>query len=125
LKRPSKTRKPPRQRPHYEEKLRPYRIDKHRPKRPVVIFREDVGNFERVRTISFPKDIYEKETVIPKNPNPSLFTIIKAPVRIIYYLDSNKCFIYDNDKNYLGNFERHDLKRLFSAIGGVLRRTAK
>jgi len=90
-----------------------------------MILREDFGKYEKVTSLSFPSDVYEKETVIPKSPNPNLISIIKSPIRIIYYLDSNKCFAYDNDKNYLGNFERHDLKRLFNAIGGVLKRSRK
>lgn len=89
------------------------------------MFTEDLGNFERVRTVSFPKDIYEKETVIPKNPNPNIITIIKSPIRIIIYKDSGKCFVYDGDKNYLGNFERYDLRRLFNKIGGYLRGSTK
>lgn len=83
---------------------------------------EDMGNYYKTEIISLPTEIEHEINLIPKNKqNPNLIYIIKHPIKIIYYLDNEKCFIYDELGSYLGDLEKHDLKRLFSKIGHVLR----
>jgi len=105
-------------------RIRKYRIDKRHPKRPYIIIGEDLGDGEYIEKLTLP--IVERtQTFIPKNPNPNLFWLWKHPIRIIWYLDTEKGFIFDSDKNFLESFEKHDLKKLYSRIGQLFRAEKK
>jgi hypothetical protein len=99
------------------EKVKRYRIDKRRPKRLEVETHADYGGFLESTKVTFPEETIITKTIIPKETNPDLFWLWKYPIRIVIYLDTEKGFVYDERKNYLGAFEIHDLKKLYSRIG--------
>jgi hypothetical protein len=106
--------------------IRKTKRTKRRIKRPVVLFKEDLGSFERTMKISLPAEmIAVDESVIPKEANPNLFWIMQYPIKIIFYLDTEKGFFYDEHGIFLGKFEKHDLKRLFFKIGTLLKTLKK
>jgi hypothetical protein len=98
-------------------KVRPFRIDKRLPKRTIVETHVDYGSHEEITKFTYPQNTTIEKIFNPKEENPSLFWLWKHPIRIIIYLDTEKGFIYDERKNYLGCFEIHDLKKLYSRIG--------
>jgi ABC-type bacteriocin/lantibiotic exporter with double-glycine peptidase domain len=80
-----------------------------------------MGHYEQVHALRLNQGkLEEQQHMIKHNPNPNLISVFQKRIRIIYYNDTEKCFVYDENKIYLDSLEKHDLKRLFSAIGHVL-----
>jgi hypothetical protein len=104
----------------YIKKLKQHRTRKH-PKRAFATLEIDRGTFDERIILTLPQEATLEKTLIPKETNSLLFWLWKYPVRIIYYLDTEKGFVYDSDKNYAGSFEKHDLKKLYSRIGHLFR----
>lgn len=100
--------------------VRRYRKDKKNPKNTRITITEDVGRFEQKTT--FISEFSRDRTITPKEKNHNLVFILKSPLKIGYYLDSEKCFVWSENGEYLGSLEKYHLKRLFSKIGEVLRR---
>ena len=104
------------------ETLKKCRKTKKRIKRPRIIFHEDLGEYERVMSITLPSEEARiDESLLPKEANPNLFWIMRSPMKIVFYLDTQKCFAYDNQGIYICTLEKHDLKKLFWRIGVLLR----
>ena len=61
------------------------------------------------------------ESLLPKEANPNLFWIMRSPMKIVFYLDTQKCFAYDNQGIYICTLEKHDLRKLFWRIGVLLK----
>lgn len=101
-------------------KVRKYRKDKTYPKNTKVIVIEDLGRFEQVTTLT--SQFKTEKNVQPKQHNPNLIWIYKGEtMKIGYYLDSGRCFVWGKNCEYLGTLHKYDLKRLFSKIGATLR----
>ena len=107
------------------EKERFYRKDKRYPKRADVKIAFDTGISEKVISIRFPEKTEIQETEHEMKHNPNLWKLNLGNVTIVYYLDSDKGFVYDCDGNYCGAFEKHDLKNAFKSIGAFLRYVLK
>jgi ABC-type bacteriocin/lantibiotic exporter with double-glycine peptidase domain len=88
----------------------------------MVTISTDYGHYEQVHALKLsPQGLTEQQHIIKHNPNPNLIGIFKKRINIVYYTDTEKCFVYDENKIWVESLEKHDLKRLFSAIGHVLR----
>ena len=81
----------------------------------------DLGNVEQQIALVFPETSKYINVEIPKEANPNLFKIYFANLKLAWYLDENKGFIYDEDGIYLATLEKHDLKKLFKKIGDLLK----
>ena len=99
--------------------VRKYQKNKTRPKKTTVLIKEDLGRFESIT--KYVMDCSVTESIVPKERNPNLVYLMKTPLKIVYYLDTERCFVYDLSGNYSGEFENKDLKRLFYRIGALLR----
>jgi hypothetical protein len=102
-------------------KTRRYRISKKHPKRPVALMRMDLGQVEQQIAIHFPQNSKYINVEIPKEKNPDLIKIFIGGIKLAWYLDEKKGFIYDENGLYLGAFEKHDLKKAFWKIGQILK----
>jgi hypothetical protein len=71
--------------------------------------------------LTFPENSKHKNVETPKEKNPNLFKIYLGNIKICWYFNGKKGFIYDKNGKYLGRFEKHDLKKLFLKIGQILR----
>ena len=104
-------------------KHRKYRADKRNPKGIEVTIREDLGKVEQTQQYFF-KGTHQGRTK-KKEKNPNLIYLLKSPIKIGYYTNTKKCFVWQQNGLYSGELEKHDLKRLFSAIGHILRKPKK
>ena len=104
------------------ETLKKCRKNKKRIKRPRIIFSEDLGEYERIMSITLPSEEAKiSESLLPKEVNPNLFWVMRTPMKIVFYIDTQKCFAYDNQGIYICTLEKHDLKKLFWRIGVLLK----
>jgi len=104
------------------ETLKKCRKNKKRIKRPRIVFHEDLGEYERIMSITLPTEEAKiDESLLPKEANPNLFWIMRSPMKIVFYLDTQKCFAYDNQGIYICTLEKHDLRKLFWRIGVLLK----
>jgi len=103
------------------EKERFYRKDKRYPKRADVRIAFDTGVSEKVISLRFPETEQIKETEHEMKHNPSLWQLWFGGIKIVYYLNTDKGFIYDCDGNFCGTFDKYDLKRAFTRIGTFLK----
>ena len=100
-------------------KHRKYRADKRHPKRLKITVQEDFQNIEQTQTFYMKSNT--KRTTKKKQKNDNLVYLMKTPLKIAYYKDSKRTFVYDLDGNYAAEFEKRDLKSLYSRIGHLLR----
>jgi len=100
-------------------KHRRYRADKRHPKKLKIVLTEDLGKIEQIQQFYFEENKQVRSHKKQKNPN--LVYLLKSPIKIVHYVNSRKTYLYSNDGLYLGELEKHDLKRLFSIMGLVLR----
>lgn len=103
------------------KKLRKYRIDKRTSKRTVATIRVDKGQVEEVTQISFPHSAEVTSHQVPKEKNPNLTTINFGNIKVCWYLNEDKGFVYTLDGNFAGSFKKHDLKNAFHEFGVLLR----
>jgi hypothetical protein len=104
------------------QKARPYRIDKRHQHSTVISVVTDLKQYEKVQTIRFaPNMSIDQEHYISKNPNPDAISINLFALRILYYISTDMCYVYDNKRNYLGRLDSQDLKKVFNKIGAILR----
>lgn len=104
---------------------RQYKTTKRRARRPRAIFKLDKGNVEQTITLVFPENSRYSNMETPSEANPSLTSFNIGNVRLSFYNDSGKGFVYDCDGIYVGRFEKHDLKNLFARIGLFLQPVRK
>jgi hypothetical protein len=102
-------------------KTRRYRLTKKNPRRAIASINLDLGNVEQQIAVSFPQNSQIINVEIPKEKNPELRTIYLGNVKLAWYLDSKRGFVYDEKGLYCGRFEKHDLKNLFWQIGDLLK----
>ena len=100
-------------------KHRKYRADKRNPKKLKITITEDLGKIEQTQQFFFKEDKQVRSHSKEKNPN--LVYLLKSPIKIGYYRNSKKCFIWQTNGIFSGELEKHDLKKLFFEIGLVLR----
>ena len=103
------------------KKIKKYRSDKRISKRVVTSINIDRGSFEEQIKVSFPQEAEITEVFIPKERNPNLVTIKFDNSKLCWYSNEERGFVYTLKGNYLGNIYKHDLKKLFSEIGHLLR----
>jgi len=103
------------------KKLRKYRIDKRIPRRTLTTIRVDKGSVEEVLQISYPHSAEVTSHEIPKEKNPNLITINFGNIKVCWYLNEEKGFVYTLDGNFAGSFKRHDLKNAFYEFGVLLK----
>jgi hypothetical protein len=72
-----------------------------------------------IETFSFP-ELEVSQNVIPKEKNPHLTYVMRYPIRMAFYLDKGRGFIYDEDNRYLGSFDIDDLVTLAVKINDIL-----
>jgi hypothetical protein len=102
-------------------KTRRYRITKKHPRRPKAIMVMDMGKVEQQIALTFPENARYINVEIPKEKNPDLFKIYFGNIRICWYFNEKKGFIFDENGIWLGSYEKHDLKKLFCKIGTILK----
>jgi hypothetical protein len=102
-------------------KTRRYRTTKKHPKRPVAMMKMDMGKVEQQIALVFPENSKYINVEIPKEKNPNLIKIFIGGIKLAWYLDEKKGFIYDENGIYLGALEKHDLKKAFWKIGQILK----
>jgi len=102
-------------------KTRRYRITKKHPKRPVALMKMDLGKVEQQIALTFPENSKYLNVEIPKERNPDLFKIYFGNIKICWYFDEKKGFVYDENGLWLGSFDKQDLKKLFFKIGTILK----
>jgi hypothetical protein len=100
-------------------RLRKYSTLKRYPKRPRVIIKEDLGDAELVETISFPQ-VERVKNVVHNERNPNLVYVMKSPIRMAFYKDSLRGFIYDADNRFLGAIDLADIWTLYRRAGEIL-----
>jgi hypothetical protein len=61
-----------------------------------------------VETISFP-EVERVKNVIHNEKNPNLVYVMKNPIRIAFYKDSLRGYIYDADNRFLGTIDLIDI----------------
>jgi hypothetical protein len=87
--------------------------------RPRVIIKEDLGDAELVETISFPQ-VERVKNVVHNEKNPNLVYIMKNPIRMAFYRDSLRGFIYDADNRFLGTIDLVDIWTLYRRAEEIL-----
>jgi hypothetical protein len=87
--------------------------------RPRVIIKEDLGDAELVETISFPQ-VERVKNIIHNERNPNLVYVMKSPIRIAFYKDNLRGFIYDGDNRFLGTIDLVDIWTLYRRAGEIL-----
>jgi len=107
------------------EKERFFRKDKRYPKRANVTISYDTGISEKTISVRFPEEKQVSETESDFRQNPNLWKLYLGNTTVVYYLDTDKGFVYDCDGNYCGRFEKHDLKNAFGQIGLFLKTVRK
>jgi len=100
-------------------KQRRYRADKRNPQGVKITVQEDLGTLEQTQQYFF--ESATKRRARSKKKNPNLIYILKSPIRIAYYTNSKKLFLYSQDGIYLGELEKHDQRKVFSELGLILR----
>lgn len=86
------------------------------------MIQEDLGEYYKRELISLPQEIDHEINLIPKEKqNPNAIYVIHHPIKIVYYMGTEKCFVYTELGMFLGTLEKYHLKRLFSKIGAILR----
>jgi len=106
-------------------KTRHYRVTKKNPQSQKLILKIDRGAIEQTISLFFPPNTEVKDHESTKEPNPNLIRINFGQTSLIFYLDTEKGFVYDKDKLFSGSFEKHDLIYLYSRIGQLIRRLKK
>jgi hypothetical protein len=102
-------------------KTRHYRITKKHPKRPKAVMIMDLGKVEQQIALTFPENSQYLNVEIPKTRNPDLFKIYFGNIKICWYFDEKKGFVFDENGLWLGSYDKQDLKKLFFKIGRLLR----
>jgi hypothetical protein len=100
---------------------RRYRLLKKNPKtfKQVTIY--DMGNVEQSTHLSFKTEKLQKvDLELSKDKNPDLETIRIGEIKLAFYLNSEKGFIYDKLGFFSGTFLKHDLINAYSQIGSLL-----
>jgi len=100
-------------------KHRKYRGDKHHPRRLKVSIIEDFKEIEQTQT--FYMESNTRRTTKRKYKNGNLVYLMKTPLKIAYYLNSKRCFVYDLNGNFAAELEKKDLNSLYSRIGHLRR----
>ena len=100
-------------------KHRKYRADKRHPRRLKITVQEDFQEIEQTQTFYMKSNT--KRTSKRKQKNDNLVYLMKTPLKIAYYKDSKRTFVYDLDGNYAAEFEKKDLNSLYSRIGHLRR----
>lgn len=101
---------------------RHYRYSKKNPKafRQVTTF--DLGNVEQQTRLSFRmKNLQKTDLEVNRELNPNLFSVQFGQIRLAYYIDDDKGFVYDKDGFFSGRFDKYDLTRFFSQISPILK----
>ncbi len=98
---------------------RKYRKDKRHQKSIKITVQEDLGTIEQTQEFFFKGST--QRTTTKKERNPELIYLMKAPIRIGYYKNSKKVFVWQMNGIFSGELEKHDLKQLFSKFGLILR----
>jgi len=101
-------------------KTRRYKITKRHPKRPRAVLKMDLGTVEQQIALIFPENAKYLNVSIPKEKNPNRIDFTLGDIRLVFYLDEEKGFVYDSDGIYLGRFSKIDLKKVWYQISRLL-----
>ena len=101
-------------------KTRRYKITKRHPKRPRAVLKMDLGTVEQQIALIFPENAKYLNVSIPKERNPNRIDISLGTVRLSFYLDEEKGFVFDSDGVYVGKFSKIDLKKAWFLISRLL-----
>jgi hypothetical protein len=106
----------------YVKKFQKTRKDKRYLHRAEISFKLDRGSFYETHNFTFPEETEHEITLIPKEKqNKNAYYLLYENLIIVFYLDTEKCFVYSVNGKYLANFSIADLKTLFKRIGTVLK----
>lgn len=101
-------------------KTRRYKSTKRHPRRPRAVLKMDLGTIEQQIALIFPENSKILNVPIPKERNPNRTDFTLGTVRLSFYLDEEKGFVFDSDGIYVGKFSKIDLKKAFFWIGRLL-----
>jgi len=101
-------------------KTRRYKITKRHPRRPRAVIKMDLGEIEQQIALIFPENAKYLNVSIPKEKNPNRIDFALGDIRLVFYLDEEKGFVYDSDGIYLGKFSKIDLKKVWFQISRLL-----
>jgi len=101
-------------------KTRRYKITKRHPRRPRAVIKMDLGEIEQQIALIFPENAKYLNVSIPKEKNPNRIDFTLGDIRLVFYLDEEKGFVYDSDGIYLGKFSKIDLKKVWFQISRLL-----
>lgn len=91
------------------------------PQRAKTTIEIDKGEYTEKHIVTYPVHSNIKGLTISHKRNPNILYLMKTPLKIVYYKNSKRTFVYTTEGEYCGELEKHDLKRLFSKIGQLLR----
>jgi hypothetical protein len=94
---------------------------KKNPRRIRSIIVEDKGKILETTTITYPLNVQMKRTKHSKKKNDNLLVFHVGNLKLTWRIDIKKGAFFDFNGIYLGSFEKHDLKRLFSISSRLLR----
>jgi hypothetical protein len=97
-------------------RTRRFRVTKKNPKSLNFVLNMDMGNVAQQISVFAPRNSEVRNVEIKKDPNPNLVRFSIGQNSLVYYLDSEKGFIYGKNGIFAGSFEKHDIKHLGSSI---------
>ena len=90
-----------------------------------MITRIPIKDGEMITTLSMPEtQMVVRKMTLERNPNKILLFEFNG-LKFNWYTDTKKGFVFDKEDNYVGHFEKHDLKWLYHKSGIALRNMKK